>query len=349
MKAAFAKGGFRFEIREVPIPAPGEGEVLVKVHACGVCGTDMHFARDWQDDFMPLGHEIAAEVMETGHGVTAYKPGDRVIVEDVGMCGVCVHCKNGEFDRCRNNYTLNGQPGMAEYMAVSEHLLDRFDGLDWAHASLVEPLAVGLNTVLHAEIPLAGDVVVYGPGPIGLMCVRVAKLQGAARVALVGYCCRTPREAKRIEVGREFGADFIVDAAEGDPVEQVKSHFDGGVDRVIVTTPPRTLSAAVQMVKFGGLVSFIGIDLGGKNSVELDVNELIFNKVTLRPTFAEPAEKFPVSIRLLREGMVDAGKLVSHTFGFADLERIMRANDSGEEPIVKPVLMPGLTQPGFGD
>jgi L-iditol 2-dehydrogenase len=342
MKAAFAKGGFQFEIREVPMPAPAEGEVLVKVHACGVCGTDMHFVRDWQDDFMPLGHEIAAEVVEAGHGATAYRPGDKVIVEDVGMCGVCVHCKNGEFYRCRNNYTLNGQPGMAEYMAVSEHLLDRFDGLDWAHASLVEPLAVALNTVRYAEIPLAGDVVVYGPGPIGLMAVRVAKLLGAARVALVGYCCRTPREAKRMEVGREFGADFIVDAAEGNPVEQVKSLFDGGVDRVIVTTPPRTLPSAVQMVKFGGLVSFIGIDLGGKNTVELDVNELIFNKVTLRPTFAEPAEKFPVSIRLLQEGMVDAGKLVTHTFGFADLERIMRANDSGQEAIVKPVLMPGL-------
>jgi L-iditol 2-dehydrogenase len=342
MKAAFAKGGFRFDIHDVPIPAPAEGEVLVKVHACGVCGTDMHFARDWPDDFMPLGHEIAAEVVETGHGVTAYKPGDKVIVEDVGMCGVCVYCKNGEYHRCRNNYTLNGQPGMAEYMAVSEHLLDRFDGLEWAHASLVEPLAVALNAVLHAEIPLAGDVVVYGPGPIGLMCVRVAKLQGAARVALVGYCCRTPREAKRMEVGRAFGADCIVDAAEGDPVEQVKGLFAGGVDRVIVTTPPRTLPSAVQMVRFGGLVSFIGIHLGGQSTAELDVNELIFNKVTLRPTYAEPAEKFPVSIRLLQEGMVDAGKLVTHTFGFADLERVMRANDSGEEPIVKPVLMPGL-------
>ncbi len=342
MKAVFARSPFQFDIRDLEIPRPAEGEVLVKVQACGVCGTDMHFARDWTGDFMPLGHEIAAEVAEVGKGVTAYKPGDKVIVEDVGMCGVCVHCKNGEYYRCRNNYTLNGQPGMAEYMAVSEHLLNRFDGLDWAHASLVEPLAVALNSVLHAEIPLGGDVVVYGPGPIGLMCVRVAKLLGAARVALVGYCCRTPREAKRMEVGREMGADYTVDAAEGEPAEAVKSLFDGGVDRVIVTSPPRTLPSAVQMLRFGGLVSYIGVDLGGRSTVELDVNELIFNKVTLRPTYAEPAVKFPVSIRLLQEGMVDAGKLVTHTFGFADLERIMRANESGEEPIVKPVLMPGL-------
>jgi L-iditol 2-dehydrogenase len=172
----------------------------------------------------------------------------------------------------------------------------------------------------------------------------VAKLLGAAKVALVGYCCRTPREAKRMEVGRAFGADFIVDAAEGDPAEGVRSlpGWGDGVDRVIVTTPPRTLPSAVKMVKFGGLVSFIGIDLSGKSTAEIDVNELIFNKVTLRPTYAEPAVKFPVSIRLLQEGMVEASQLVTHTFGFADLERIMRLNESGEAPIVKPVLMPGL-------
>ena len=180
MQALFAKAPFQIEIRELPMPRPGPGEVLVKVHACGLCGTDLHFVRDWAGDPMPLGHEIAAEVVEPGPGVTAYRPGERVIVEDVGMCGVCENCKNGRYDRCRNNYNLNGQPGMAEYMAVNEHLLNRFEGLDYVQASLVEPLAVAINAVLHAEIPLGGDVVVYGPGPIGLMCVRLAVCKGRA-------------------------------------------------------------------------------------------------------------------------------------------------------------------------
>lgn len=340
MKAAFAKSPFQFDIRDVEIPKPAEGEVLVKVHACGLCGTDMHFAQDWTEGFMPLGHEIAAEVVELGKGVANYKMGDKVIVEDVGMCGVCEHCKNGESYRCRNNHNLKDQPGMAEYMAISEHLLNPFDGMDYVQASLTEPLAVALNTVLHSEIPLAGNVVVYGPGPIGLMCVRVARLQGAGKVALVGYSAQSPREVARMNVGADIGADYLVYAADEDPVERVRSVFSSGADRVIVTSPPKTLAPAVKMAAFGGIVSFIGINLGGQSTVQLDVNELVFNKVTLRPTFAEPAIKFPVSIRLLKDGLVDASKLISHTFGFADVERIFRMNADGNEKVVKAVLVP---------
>jgi L-iditol 2-dehydrogenase len=340
MKAVFARKPFNFDIREIDIPKPGAGEVLVKVHACGLCGTDMHFAGDWTADFMPLGHEIAAEVVELGNGTVNSKVGDKVIVEDVGMCGVCEHCKNGESYRCRNNYNLNGQPGMAEYMAVNERLLNRFDGLDYVSASLTEPLAVGLNTVLNSEIPLAGSVVVFGPGPIGLMCVRVARLRGAGKVALVGYSANSAREVARMNVGADLGADFLIYAADDNPIEKVRSIFPNGADRIIVTSPPKTLPSAVKMAAFGGIVSFIGIDLGGASRVEIDVNDLIFNKVTLRPTFAEPGIKFPVAIRLLKEGLVDASKLVSHTFGFGETERMFRMNADGNDKVIKAVLVP---------
>ena len=340
MKAVFARSPFKFDIRELEIPRPSAGEVLVKVHACGLCGTDMHFAQDWTQDFMPLGHEIAAEVVELGKGAAKCKVGDKVIVEDVGLCGVCEHCKNGESYRCRNNYNLNGQPGMAEYMAVSEHLLNHFEGMDYVSASLTEPLAVALNTVLHAEIPLAGNVVVWGPGPIGLLCVRVSRLQGAGKGTLVGYSPNSAREVARMNVGADLGADHLLYAAADDPVERLRSIFPNGADRVIVTSPPKTLSAAIKMAAFGGIVSFIGINLGGQSAVELDVNDLIFNKVTLRPTFAEPGIKFPVSIRLLKEGIVDASKLISHTFGFDDTERTFRMNADGDEKVIKAVLVP---------
>jgi L-iditol 2-dehydrogenase len=340
MQAIFAKAPFQIEIRDIPMPQPGPGEVLVKVHACGLCGTDLHFVRDWAGDPMPLGHEIAAEVVELGPGVTVYRPGDRVIVEDVGMCGVCENCKNGRYDRCRNNYNLNGQPGMAEYMAVNEHLLNRFDGLDYVHASLVEPLAVAINTVLHAEIPLGGDVVVYGPGPIGLMCVRLARLQGAGRVVLVGNCAEKPREAARMATGRRLGATDLVYAGNEDSAVRVRELLPQGADVLIHTAPPRTLPAALPTLRFGGLVSFIGVNLGGASKIELDLNDLIFNKITLRPTFAEPAVKFPVAIRLLQEGLVDARELITHTFSFAEAAEIMRASNDGQVPVIKAVLVP---------
>jgi len=321
------------------IPKPKEGEALIKVKACGVCGTDLHFAADWTEDWMPLGHEIAAEVVEVGPGVKNVKVGDKVIPEDVTMCGMCEHCKNGEAWRCSNMYNFGGQPGMAEYMALNEHMLNPFEGIDYVHASLTEPLAVAINTVHNAEIALGGDVVVYGPGPIGLMCVRLAKLQGAARVALIGYD-RSRRETARMKVGEAFGADVLIHAAEEDPVEKVRSAFPTGAHSVVVTSPPVTMPLAVQMVKFGGIVSFIGINLGGESKVELDINDLIFNKVTLRSTFAEPGISFPRSLRLLREGMIDAEKLITNTFSFPETEEIMRKSSRAEEPILKAVLVP---------
>ena len=123
-------------------------------------------------------------------------------------------------------------------------------------------------------------------------------------------------------------------------MEAVRTHFPDGVDRVLVIAPPKVLPSAVQMVRFGGLVSFISIHLGGESKIELDVNDLVFNKVTLRPTFAEPGVKFPVSIRLLQEGMIDAEKLVTHTFTFPETEKIFRTSDEGQEPVIKAVLLP---------
>jgi L-iditol 2-dehydrogenase len=339
MKGLYARSPFKFEIRETDVPQPKEGEALIQVKACGMCGTDLHFAADWTEDWMPLGHEIAAEVVEVGKGVTNVKVGDKVIPEDVTMCGMCANCKNGESWRCSNMYDFGGQPGMAEYMALNEHMLNHFEDIDFAHASLTEPLAVAINTVNNAEVPLGGDVVVYGPGPIGLMCVRLAKLQGAAQVVLVGHR-RSPRATTRMKVGEQFGADELVYAAEEDAVEKVRSIFPTGAHSVIVTSPPKSLAPAVQMTKFGGILSFIGINLGGESKVELDVNELIFNKLTLRSTFAEPGISFPRSIRLLQAGMIDAEKLISHTFTFPEAEQIFRMSAEGKEAVIKAVLMP---------
>jgi len=339
MKGVYARSPFQFEIREMDIPKPKEGEALIKVRACGVCGTDLHFAADWTEDWMPLGHEVAAEVVEVGPGVTNVKVGDKVIPEDVTMCGMCENCKNGEVWRCSNMYNFGGQPGMAEYMALNEHMLNPFNNIDYVPASLTEPLAVAINTVKNAEIPIGGDVVVYGPGPIGLMCVRLAKLQGAAGVALIGYD-RSARERARMKVGEDFGADVLIYAAEEDPVEKVRAAFPSGAHSVVVTSPPKTMPLAVQMVKFGGIVSFIGINLGGESKVELDINDLIFNKVTLRSTFAEPGISFPRSIHLLREGMIDADKLITSTFGFSEVGDVMRRSSHAEEPIIKAVLVP---------
>ena len=326
--------------RESEIGPPDEDHVIVKVHACGVCGTDINFVRDWDADPMPLGHEIAAEVVEVGKNVTSVRPGDRVIVEDCTMCGVCTDCKSGHPELCRNMVNLEGQPGMAQYMSVRYNSLGKFEGLDYVSACLTEPLAVSLTSVLNAEIPIGGSVVVLGPGPLGLMAAQLARLRGAGFVAITGLPADNPREKARLDLARRLGCDLTIEAGKQDIEQEIKSLFPNGVDRVIISAPPRAMADALKIIRFGGIITFFGLHFGGQSTVEIDINDLVFRKITLRPTFAEPAINFPVSNRLLREGLVDARMFVTHTFGLAQAREVMAAVIDGSQPIIKAVVLP---------
>ncbi len=326
--------------RETEIAPPDENRVIVKIRACGVCGTDLNFVRDWPDDPMPLGHEISAEVVETGKSVTSVRPGDSVIVEDCTMCGICDNCKAGHPEFCRNLFSLEGQPGMGQYMSVRFNSLVKFEGLDYVSACLTEPLAVSLTAVLGAEIPLGGSVVVLGPGPLGLMCARLAKLRGAGFVAMTGMPAENEREKARKALALQFGCDSFVETGTQSVEEEIKKRFPNGVDRVIVSSPPQSIYDALKIVRFGGIINFFGLHFGGQSRIQIDVNDLVFRKITLRPTFAEPAINFPVSNRLLRDGLIDARSIVTHTFGFADAQRVMGAALDGSQPIVKAVMLP---------
>jgi len=218
--------------------------------------------------------------------------------------------------------------------------LDKFEGLDYVSACLTEPLAVSLTAVLNAEIPLGGSVVVLGPGPLGLMCARLARMRGAGFVAITGLPADNPREQARLALAERFGCDMFVEAGKQDVEEEIKQRFPNGVDRVIVSSPPESIYDALKIIRFGGIIGFFGLHFGGKSVINVDVNDLIFRKVTLRPTFAEPAINFPVSNRLLRDGLVDASALVTHTFGFADAKNVMGAVIDGSQPIIKAVMLP---------
>jgi L-iditol 2-dehydrogenase len=326
--------------REREIGSPDEDHVVVKVRACGVCGTDVNFVRDWKADPMPLGHEIAAEVVEVGKNVRSAAPGDKVIVEDCTMCGICDACKSGHPEFCRTMYSIEGQPGMGQYMSVRFNGLVKFDGLDFAPACLTEPLAVSLAAVLNAQVPLGGSVMVLGNGPLGLMAAGLAKLRGAGFVGITGLPRDNERERARFAVAERFGCDMTVETGRESVEEKVKARFAGGVDRVIVSSPPESMSDAFKVIRYGGIVSFFGLHFGGRNTISLDVNDMIFRKISLIPTFAEPAINFPAAYRLLRDGLVDAKALVTHTFGFAEAKRTLAGIVDGSLPVVKAVMLP---------
>lgn len=339
-KALFGKKFLDIQVRERDILPPDEDHVIVKVHACGVCGTDINFVRDWADDPMPLGHEIAGEVVEVGKNVKTVKPGDKVTVEDCTMCGVCENCKSGNPQFCRNMYDMEGQPGMGQYLSVRFNSLNKFEGLDYVSASLTEPLTVSLTAVLNAEIPMGGSVVILGNGPLGLMAARLSRLQGAGFVAITGLPADNEREKARFIAAGKLGCSMTIESGKQSVEDETLSKFPNGVDRVIVTSPPQSMYDAFKIIRFGGIITYLGLHFGGKNVIDLDVNDMIFRKITLKPTFAEPAINFPISSRLLRDGWIDASVLITHTFGFQDANEIMGAVVDGSQPIIKAVMLP---------
>jgi len=347
-KGLWAKKYLDIQERDVEIGQPDEDHVIVKVHACGVCGTDVNFVRDWDDDPRPLGHEIAGEVIEVGKNVTSVRTGDHVIVEDCTMCGICEECKAGHPELCRNMYDLEGQPGMGQFLSVRFNALNKFEGLDYVLACLTEPLAVCLTAVMGSDIPMGGSVAVLGPGPLGLMCARLAKLRGAGFVVITGLPADNPREKARLALAERFGCDLTIEVGKQDVEDEIMCRFPAGVDRVIVSSPPQSIYDALKIVRFGGLVNFFGLHFGGKSAIEVDVNELVFNKITLKPTFAEPAINFPASNRLLREGLIDAQALITHTFGFEKAKDVLQAIIDGSQPIVKAVMLPHGRQESEG-
>ena len=331
MKAAYVKVPFQVDVREVPAPVAGPDEVLVRVKACGICGTDLHFARDQaKEEPVPLGHEFTGVVEATGSNVSDIAPGTAVIVENHTFCGVCDACKNGEPVFCTNLYVVMKEPCLAELVKAHRRCLHPYEGLTPEQAALAEPLTVALDLVEEGGIPLGSEVAVLGPGTIGLMAVRLAKEKGARRVFLAG---RSHSKA-RLMLGRRLGADRVVETDREDLAAAVKRIVPRGLDRVFVTSPPKTIPEAFGIARFGGVVVFNGIDFGNP-SISFDANEFHFKRLQLKATHSIPNLRFPIAIDLLKRKAVDPDLFITHRFGFGELSRALETAERDKEGAVK--------------
>ena len=333
--------GVRLEIREQEVRAPASDEVLVGVRCCGVCGTDLNFVRDWSDGLVPLGHEIAGEILEVGAGVRNLRSGDRVTVEDCTMCGNCLDCKSGHPERCRNMHTLQGQPGMGEYLTVKAASVNRFEGLDFAAAALTEPLAVALAAVRTSQVALGDRVVVLGAGAIGLLIAALCRIAGASDLTLVASNRDTRANQVKLETARKIGVSTILRTGIHDVTAAYLGRNPTGAEQVFVTSPPKTLPVALSVARFGGTVNLLGLDFGGGASVPLDVNELVFHKQRLLTTFAEPAIGFSQATALIQSGAIHPECFLGEPFGFETAEQRLKEALAGELACVKTYFMPG--------
>lgn len=320
------------------VPEPADRQVLVRVLACGVCGTDIHILNNFAD-YAPLGHEICGTVVKAGQAVTRVKAGDQVIVEDVTFCGTCGNCKNNRTDLCSNMYTLEDQSGMGEFLMVHENMLVPAAGIDPATACLTEPLTVAVNTYLAANLPPEGNLVVFGTGILGIFCAALARHYGAGTIICAGSGSESLRNRKRKEAALEMGADAVLNSSDNDFKQKISDITGKRVDAVIVTSPPRTLPLAVEVAGYGAPIVTIGVDMGGNSTVALDIDRLIFNKNSIIPVLGEPEKRFPLSLKLLKNKVINVDKLITDKFTINTAQTSLKEFYASDHGVIKAILI----------
>lgn len=340
MRAAVLRGPRTIKMETLPIPEVGVNDVLVKVKAVGVCGSDIAYYQRGKADVAPpivLGHEFTGEIAELGptaKKLGLLKIGDKVVAEPVQSCGVCSPCKNRTPNLCEKPVVLgvsvNG--GFAEYCGVFHNYVHPLpDNVSYEEGAFTEPLACAIYGITKLQIEPGDFAVVLGPGPIGIMMTQYIKSSGASEVALIGT------RDHRLEMGKQLGADYILNTREeaskyysADPLTEVKRLTDnGGADKVIVATgnvEANQLGARLggprsKTVFFGGASyrpdDFIKVYLWEGTLAD---KELLFS--WLSPYTFHPA------LKAIGSGLVKVKPLITHSF---PLEKTGEAIETAEK------------------
>jgi L-iditol 2-dehydrogenase len=334
------KGGV--ELRDVPVPSPGQGEVLLRVAAVGVCGSDVHSyhnTQSWTANVpVILGHEFCGQVAETGPGVKGYREGDWVVSEtaaEIDEDSPQARAGLYNLDPHRRGFG-NGRDGaMTRYVRVPTRCLHRMPpGLEPTVAAYTEPCCVAYNAVVgNARVRPGDAVVVVGPGPIGLLCAQMARLCGAGAVAIAG----TTRDRARLEIGRKAGATHAVDVETEDMKAVLRGLGDGGGADVVIDAAgvSASLASAIEWVRPAGVISKVG---WGPQPLDFSLDPLVQKNVTLQGSFSHNWPIWERVLRLLASGQLDVKPLVSRV---ATLEEWRSCFDGmAEGTLLKAVLKP---------
>ena len=350
MRACMLVDVNKFKIREVPVPEVGFGEVLCRVRAVAICGTDPEIINGsrqnigWPPRFpFILGHEWAGEVAEVGEGVSEFKVGDRVAGEAHKGCGYCRNCLRGNYTLCLNygrpetghrHYGFT-QPGAnCEYNAYHIKAIHKIpDSLSFAHASLLDTAGVALHGIKLIGITPGGTVAIYGPGPIGLCAMQIVKGMGARTVIMVG-------RRHRLQVAREIGADYAIDFEKEDPVKRILEITDGiGADEVLECAGAEvTPMQCVKSVRKGGKINLIGFFEDEK--VELPpMTKMVLDEILMVGSRANPNVSEEV-LNLFAAGVIDGERVVSHHFPLEKYPEALDTFVNRKDGAIKVVIEP---------
>ena len=340
MKANYFLGNQTFEVRETEIPRIGPTDVLVRVAACGVCGTDVHIYHGSKGSAevtppVVLGHEFSGVVVETGAAVTALRTGDHVTVDPNIYCGACPACRSGKKQLCEHLYAIgvNRDGGFAEYCAVPQaqcFLLP--PELPLEYGAMTEPLACCLHGIDRAHIRGGDTVCVIGGGAIGLLMVQLAKHSGASRVVL-----SEPVEARR-QVGRQLGADFTVDPLAQPLPEALRECLgEAGADVIIECVGNlAAVEQAFSAAKRGTTLLFFSVPRP-EAFYSLHMMDIYQKELTILGSFINP-DTHARAAALIAGGAIEIGPILTHRYPLEQLEDAIHMQMSNEslKVLVKP-------------
>lgn len=305
MEALLLEEYKKLEMRQMPEPEIGPADVLIRVRACGICGSDVHGFDGSTGRRIPpivMGHEAAGEVAEVGSAVTDLRPGDRVTFDSTIYCGECSYCARGDINLCNNRMVLGVSPGpyrrhgaFAEYVAVPRRIIYRLPkNLSYEQAAMIEAVSVALHGVNLTPLRLGDSAVVVGTGMIGVLAIQALKAAGCSRVIAI-----EPNEG-RLKMAAESGATELRAAAPkpGEIDADIALECVGSTDAV---------RAAITSVRKGGAVTLVG---NIHPNIDLPLQEVVSRQIRLQGSCASCGE-YPVAIDMMARGAIKVDSLIS--------------------------------------
>ena len=341
MKSLLLKEYLQLELIDFPEPKPGPGEVLIRVAACGICGSDVHGYDGTSGRRIPpivMGHEAAGIVAATGAGVAGFKPGDRVTFDSTVYCGECAFCKRGEVNLCDRREVIGVSCGdyrrhgaFAEYIAVPERILYHLPkAMSFPEAAMLEAVSVALHAV-HVTGDVKGQtVLVIGAGMIGLLTMQAARAAGAATVMIADI------DATRLSLARALGNDAAFNLSGAELTHEILKQTRGvGADVVLEAVGRNeTIATAIDSVRKGGTVTLIG-NITPK--VELPLQKVVSRQLRLQGSAASAGE-YPEAIDLVANGKIKVKPLITAVAPLEDGPEWFRRLYAHEPNLMKIVL-----------
>ena len=314
MKSLLLKEYLQLEVTDFPQPQAGPGEVLIRVAACGICGSDVHGYDGTSGRRIPpivMGHEAAGLVAAVGTGVSRFKPADRVTFDSTVYCGECVFCRRGEVNLCDRREVIGVSCGeyrrdgaFAEYLAVPERILYPLpESMSFPEAAMLEAVSVALHAVRVTGDIKGQTALVIGAGMIGLLTMQAARAAGAGRVIIADI------DTTRLNLARSLGADEALNLSGADLTQEILNQTGGfGADVVFEAVGRNeTIATAIDSVRKGGTVTLIG-NITPK--VELPLQKVVSRQIRLQGTAASAGE-YPEAIELIASGKIRVKPLIT--------------------------------------